>query len=116
MNRDRAVPGPGADGVQTVFSRDRAALGPVAEEVQSVMIRERTVPVPGGDGVHTMVGLDSVDILDGAAAEDKRMFSSAFSGVRDAQAVENHSEPPPTNSVLAPPQQVDAGQQTCILC
>lgn len=109
MNRDRAVPGPGADGVQTVISRDRAVAGPVADAVQPVMSRDRAVPAAGGDGVQTVVGPDSGDMLDGGAAGEKRLFSSAVSGGRDAQAVENHSEPAPTNPVLAPPQQVDAG-------
>lgn len=107
MNRDRAVPGPGTDGVQTVISRDRVAAGPVADAVQSVMSRDRAVQAPGGDGVQTVVGPDSADMLDGAAAGDKRLFSSAVAGGRDAQAGENHTEPPPTNPVLAPPQQVD---------
>lgn len=125
MNRDRAVTGPGKDGVQTVISRDRAApAGPVAEAVQSVMTRERVVPAPGRDGVQTVVSPDSADILDGAGAGagtgtgggagggEKQLFSSAVTGGRDAQAVENHTEPPPTNPVLAPPQQVDAWDQT----
>ncbi|TDH07848.1 hypothetical protein EPR50_G00110270 [Perca flavescens] len=112
MNRDRAGPGPGADGVQTVISRDRAAAGPVSEPVQAVMSRERAVPAPGGDGVQTVVGPDSGDLLDGGAAGNKRLFSSAGPGGRDAQAVENHSEPPPTNPVLAPPQQGPTGHRT----
>lgn len=107
MNRDRAVPGPGADGVQTVISRDRAVAGPVADAVQPVMSRDRAVPAPGVDGVQTVVGPDSGDMLDGGAAGEKRLFASAVAAARDAQVVENHSEPPPTNPVLAPPQQVD---------
>ncbi len=117
MNRDRAVPGPGADGVQTVISRDRAVAGPVADAVQSVMNRDKAVAAPGGDGVQTVVGPDSGDMLDGGTAGEKRLFSNAVAGGRDAQAVENHSEPPPTNPVLAPPQQVDAwGRTSWILC
>ncbi|XP_070769827.1 NK1 transcription factor-related protein 1 [Enoplosus armatus] len=112
MNRDRAVPGPGADGVQTVISRDRPAAGPVADAVQPVMSRDRAVPAPGGDGVQTMVSPDSGDMLDGGAAGEKRLFSNAVAGGRDAQAVENHSEPPPTNPVLAPPQQGPTGHRT----
>ncbi|KAA8589205.1 hypothetical protein FQN60_010550 [Etheostoma spectabile] len=112
MNRDRAGPGPGADGVQTGISRDRAAAGPVAEAVQTVMSRDRAVPAPGGDGVQTVVGPDSGDLLDGGAAGNKRLFSSAVPGGRDAQAGENHSEPPPTNPVLAPPQQGPTGHRT----
>ncbi|XP_044061799.1 NK1 transcription factor-related protein 1 isoform X1 [Siniperca chuatsi] len=112
MNRDRAVPGPGADGVQTVISRDRAVAGPVADTVHPVMSRDRAVPVPGGDGVQTVVGPDSGDMLDGGAAGEKRLFSSAGAGGRDAQAMENHSEPPPTNPVLAPPQQGPTGHRT----
>ncbi|KAJ4946111.1 hypothetical protein JOQ06_023786 [Pogonophryne albipinna] len=114
MNRDRLVPGPGADGVQTVISRDRSAPGPLADVVQPVMSRDRAVPGPGGDGVQTVVGPDSIDILEGAAAGEKRLFSSAGAGAggRDAQAGVNHSEPPPTNPVLAPPQQGPTGHRT----
>ncbi|XP_029297075.1 NK1 transcription factor-related protein 1 [Cottoperca gobio] len=112
MNRDRAVPGPGADGVQTVISRDRAVPGPVADAVQPVMSRDRAVPAPGGDGVQTVVGPDSGDMLDGGAAGEKRLYTNAVAGGRDAQAVENHSEPPPTNPVLAPPQQGPTGHRT----
>lgn len=107
MNRDRAVPGPGADGVQTVISRDRAVAGPMAEAVLPVMSRDRAEPAPGGEGVQTVVGPDSGDMLDGGAAGEKRLFSNAVAGGRDAQVMENRSEPPPTNPVLAPPQQVD---------
>ncbi|XP_062282038.1 NK1 transcription factor-related protein 1 [Scomber scombrus] len=112
MNRDRSVPGPGTDGVQTVISRERVAPGPVVDAVQSVMSRDRAVPAPGGDGVQTVVGPDSADMLDGAAAGEKRLFSGAVNGGRDAQAVENHTEPPPTNPVLAPPQQGPTGHRT----
>uniref|UniRef100_A0A3Q3KRX4 Homeobox domain-containing protein n=1 Tax=Monopterus albus TaxID=43700 RepID=A0A3Q3KRX4_MONAL len=112
MNRDRAVPGPGADGVQAVISRERAVAGPVADAVQPVMSRDRAVPAPGGDGVQTVVGPDNGDMLDGGAAGEKRLFSNAVPGGRDAQAVENHSEPPPTNPVLAPPQQGPNGHRT----
>ena len=115
MNRDRAVP----DGVQTVMSRDnRVVPGPVAADaVQPVMSRDRAVvPAAGGDGVQTVVGPDGGDMLDGGAAGDKRLFSSAVAGGRDAQAGENHSEPPPTNPVLAPPQQVDAGRECVCVC
>ncbi|CAI5682197.1 NK1 transcription factor-related protein 1 [Oreochromis niloticus] len=107
MNRDRA------DGVQTVISRERAAAGPVTDAVPPVMSRDRALPAPsGGDGVQTVVSPDSVDLLDGAAAGEKRLFSSAAAGGRDAQATENHSEPPPTNPVLAPPQQGPIGHRT----
>lgn len=92
MNRDRAAPGPGAD----------------ADAVQPVMSRERGVPASGGgDGVQTVVCPDSGDMLDRGAAGEKRLFSNAVAVGRNAQAVENHSEPGPTNPVLAPPQQVD---------
>ncbi|XP_034399722.1 NK1 transcription factor related 2-like,b [Cyclopterus lumpus] len=107
MNRDRAVTGPGADGVQTAISRDRAVAGPVANTVQPVMSRDRALPAPGGDGVQTVVSPDS-----GGAAAEKRLFSNAVTGSRDAQAVENHLEPPPTNPVLAPPQQGPTGHRT----
>ncbi|XP_018549881.1 NK1 transcription factor-related protein 1 [Lates calcarifer] len=112
MNRDRAVPGPGADGVQTVISRDRAVAGPVADAVQPVMSRDRAIPAPDGDGIQTVVGPDGGDVLDGVAAGEKRLFSNAAAGGRDAQAVENHTEPPPTNPVLVPPQQGPTGHRT----
>ena len=105
MNRDRAVPGPGGEGVQAVISRERAVAGPVADAVQSVMSRDRA---PDGDGIQTVVGPDSGDGLDGVAAGEKRLFSNAVAGGRDVQAGENHSEPAPTNPVLVPPPQVDA--------
>ncbi|XP_060905056.1 NK1 transcription factor-related protein 1 [Labrus mixtus] len=112
MNRDRAVPGHGADGVQTVISRDRAVAGPVVTDaVHPVMSRDRVAPAPG-EGLQTVVGPDSQDILDGGAAGEKRLFSNALAGGRDAQAGENHSEPPPTNPVLAPPQQGPTGHRT----
>ncbi|XP_031733491.1 NK1 transcription factor-related protein 1 [Anarrhichthys ocellatus] len=112
MNRDRAVPGPGADGVQTAISLDRAVAGAVANTVQPVMSRDRALTVPGGDGVQTVVGPDSGDMPDGGAAGEKRLFANAVAGGRDAQAVENHVEPPPTNPVLAPPQQGPTGHRT----
>lgn len=105
MNRDRAGPGPGpgADGVQTVICRDRATAGPgVADSTQTAMSRDRAIPAPDGDGVQTVVGPDNGDLLDG----EKRLFSNAVAPGRDAQATENHTEPP-TNPVLAPPQQVE---------
>ncbi|CAJ1057981.1 NK1 transcription factor related 2-like%2Cb [Xyrichtys novacula] len=114
MNRDRAVPGPGADGVQTIINRDRAVVaGPVVTDaVQPVMSRDRAAPAPGGDGIQTVVGPESQDILDGGAAGEKRLFSNAIAEGRGPQAVENHSEPPPTNPVLAPPQQGPTGHRT----
>ncbi|KAM8910213.1 NK1 transcription factor-related protein 1 isoform 2-T2 [Spinachia spinachia] len=112
MNRDRAVSVPGADGVQTVISRDIAVAGPGVDTVQPVMSRDRPVQAPSGDGVQTVVGPDSVDMLDGGAAGEMRVFSNAVAGGRDAQAVENHLEPLPTNPVLAPPQQGPAGHRT----
>ncbi|KAM7000760.1 NK1 transcription factor-related protein 1 [Tautogolabrus adspersus] len=114
MNRDRAVPGNGADGVQTVINRDRTVAGPVvADAVHPVMSRDRVAPAPGGgEGLQTVVGPDSQDILDGGAVGEKRLFSNALAGGRDAQAGENHSEPPPTNPVLAPPQQGPTGHRT----
>ncbi|XP_029020759.1 NK1 transcription factor-related protein 1 [Betta splendens] len=105
MNRERAVPGPGAEGVQTVISQNRATAGPVTDAVQPAMNRDRVVSTPGGDGIQTMVNQDSGDLLDGGAAGEKRLFSNAVPGGRDAQVVENHTEPPPTNPVLVPPQQ-----------
>lgn len=106
MNRDRAVPGPGTDGVQTVICRDRAVAGPVADTTQAVMSRDRAIPAPDGDGIQTVVGPDNGDLLDGVAAGEKRLFSNAVAAGRDAQPTENHTEPP-TNPVLAPPQQVE---------
>uniref|UniRef100_A0A3Q2V0H7 NK1 transcription factor related 2-like,b n=1 Tax=Haplochromis burtoni TaxID=8153 RepID=A0A3Q2V0H7_HAPBU len=73
------------------------------DAVPPVMSRDRALPAPsGGDGVQTVVSPDSGDLLDGAAAGEKRLFSSATAGGRDAQATENHSEAPPTNPVLGP--------------
>lgn len=116
MNRERAVPGPGADGVQTVISRDRAVAGPVTDTVQPVMNRDRAVPLPGGDGVLTVVSPDGGDMLDGGGGADKRLFpNNAAAGGSDPQAMENHTEPPPTNPVLVPPQQVDAWEQSWML-
>ncbi|XP_034454696.1 NK1 transcription factor related 2-like,b [Hippoglossus hippoglossus] len=109
MNRDRAVPGPGGEGVQAVISRERAVAGPVADAVQSAMSRDRA---PDGDGIQTVVGPDSGDVLDGVAAGDKRLFSNAVAGGRDVQAGENHSEPAPTNPVLVPPPQGPTGHRT----
>ncbi|KAF0039298.1 hypothetical protein F2P81_007533 [Scophthalmus maximus] len=112
MNRDRAAPGPGGDGVQAAINRDRAIAGPVADTVQPVMSRDRAIPAPEGDGIQTVVGPDSGDMVDGVAAGEKMLFSNAVAGDKDAQAVENHSEPPPTNPVLAPPQQGPNGHRT----
>ncbi|KAG7241919.1 hypothetical protein INR49_024666, partial [Caranx melampygus] len=111
MNRDRAVPGPGTDGVQTVICRDRAVAGPVADTTQSVMSRDRAIPAPDGDGIQTVVGPDNGDLLDGVAAGEKRLFSNAVATGRDAQPTENHTEPP-TNPALAPPQQGPTGHRT----
>lgn len=86
MNRDRAAPGPVADAVQPLMSRDRAA--------------------PCGDGVQTVVGTDGTDMLDGGNAGEKRLISNVMAGSREVQAVENPTEPPPTNPVLVAPQQV----------
>lgn len=88
MNRDRAAPGPGADAVQPVVSRDRAAAAPC------------------GDGIQTVVGPDGTDMLDGSTAGEKRLISNVMAGGREAQAVENPTEPPPTNPVFVAPQQV----------
>lgn len=90
-------------------NRDRAAPGPVADESQPVMSRDRAVPTPGGDGVQTVVGPDSGDMLDGGAVGEKRLISNAVGGGREAQVMESPTEPPPTNPVLAPPQQVQIG-------
>ncbi|KAM9795591.1 NK1 transcription factor-related protein 1 [Neosynchiropus ocellatus] len=110
MSRDRAVPGPVSDGVQTVINRDRSTAG--SEAVQSAIHRERPapVPVPAADGVQTMVSSDPSDMLDGAAAE-KRIFSLSVSGGRDAPS-ENQSDAPPTNPVLLPQPQGPTGHRT----
>lgn len=91
------------------MNRDRAAPGPVTDAAQPVMSRDRTVAAPGGDGVQTVVSSDSGDMLDGGTAGDKRLISNAVAGGREAQVGENPSEPPPTNPVLVPPQQVQMG-------
>ena len=106
MNRDRAGPGPGPDGPQAAMCRDRAPAGPGAEPGQAVPSRDRAAG--GADAAQTLVGPDGgADALDGGSAADHRLFSGALAGGRDAQAGENHSEPPPTNPVLVPPQQVE---------
>uniref|UniRef100_A0A3P8X2B7 NK1 transcription factor related 2-like,b n=1 Tax=Cynoglossus semilaevis TaxID=244447 RepID=A0A3P8X2B7_CYNSE len=64
------------------------------------MSRDRAAPGPDGDGVQTVVGPDGGDTVDG---DSQRLFSG--SGGRDGQAMENHTEPGPTNPVLAPPPQ-----------
>ncbi|XP_017278587.1 NK1 transcription factor related 2-like,b [Kryptolebias marmoratus] len=111
MNRDR---GAGPDGIQAVISRDRTAAGPVADLVQPPMSRDRAVlQVPNcADGLQTLVGPDNGDMLDSAGTGDKRIFSGSVSGGREAQAGENHSEPPPTNPVLVPQQQGLPGHRT----
>lgn len=78
---------------------ERAAPGPVVDAVQPVMSRDRAVAAPCADGIQTVVGL-----LDGSNSGEKRLMSNA--GSREAQAVENPTEPPPTNPVLVAPQQV----------
>lgn len=91
------------------MNRDRAPPGPVTDAAQTVVSRDRTVAAPGGDGVQTVVSSDSGDMLDGGTAGDKRLISNAVAGGREAQVGENPSEPPPTNPVLVPPQQVHMG-------
>lgn len=88
------------------MNRDRAAPGPVADAVQPIMSRDRAVAAPCGDGVQTVVGTDGTDILDGGCAGEKRLISNVMAGSREVQAVENPTEPPPTNPVLVAPQQV----------
>lgn len=88
------------------MNRDRAAPGPVADAVQPIMSRDRAVAAPCGDGVQTVVGTDGTDILDGGTAGEKRLISNVMAGSREVQAVENPTEPPPTNPVLVAPQQV----------
>lgn len=61
---------------------------------------DRAAPGPGGDGVHTVVGPDG----------EERLMCNPVAPGRDPQGAENPSEPPPTNPVLAQPQQV--GKQT----
>lgn len=85
------------------MNRDRAAPGPVADAVQPIMSRDRAVTV---DGVQTVVGPDGTDMLDGSSTGDKRLISNVITGSREAQAVENPTEPPPTNPVLVAPPQV----------
>ncbi|XP_068182058.1 NK1 transcription factor-related protein 1 [Antennarius striatus] len=112
MNRDRAGPGPGGDGIQTMINRDRAVAGPVTDAVQTVASRDRAAPATGGDGVQTVVSPVGGDLLDGDIAGEKRSFSNVVAGGREAQVGENHSEPPPTHPVLAPPQQGPNGHRT----
>lgn len=88
------------------MNRDRAAPGPVADGVQPVMSRDRAVAAPCGDGLQTVVGPDGTDMLDGSNGGEKRLIANVMAGSREAQAVENPTEPPPTNPVLVAPQQV----------
>ncbi|XP_033830526.1 NK1 transcription factor-related protein 1 [Periophthalmus magnuspinnatus] len=95
MNRDRAAPGPVVDGVQPGANRDRVA------QVAGVS-RDRAVPSTG-DGLQTVVVPDGADVVDAGAEAEKRHVSNGVSNGRDAQAVDNHSDP--TSPALAPPQQ-----------
>lgn len=95
------------------MNRDRVAPGPVADAVQSVVSRDRAVAAPCGDGIQTVVGPDSTDMLDGGNAGEKRLISNVMVGSREAQVVENSTEPPPTNQVLVAPQQVQTKSKLC---
>lgn len=69
------------------------------------MSRDRAATAPGGEALQT--GLTSEE----AQPADKRLQSSgvvvvAVAAREDQQAGENPSEPPPTNPVMVPPQQV----------
>ncbi|XP_057705513.1 NK1 transcription factor-related protein 1 isoform X2 [Corythoichthys intestinalis] len=93
MNRDIAEQESGG----TVMNRGGAAAG-----FQASMTKEQPVPGSNEESLQPVLSPDQLDTLNGAAQDDKRMFSSALSGIRDMR---NHSEPLPTNPVLAPPQQ-----------
>ncbi|XP_061582426.1 NK1 transcription factor-related protein 1-like [Cololabis saira] len=123
MNRDRAGPGPGADGVQAGMCRgDRALAGPLVLVVDSGQPRASN----SVDGAQTLVGPAGdpaggdpagEPLQDGGGGAlpgpgEQRLFSGALAGGRDAHPGENHSEPPPTNPVLAPPQQGPTGHRT----
>ncbi|KAK7922146.1 hypothetical protein WMY93_009048 [Mugilogobius chulae] len=94
MNRDRTAPGPVVDVVQPGANRDRVA--------QVAGVSRDRVP-SAGDGLQTVVVPDGADVLDAGAEGEKRHVSNGVSSARDAQAVDNHSDP--TNPALAPPQQ-----------
>lgn len=70
------------------------------------MNRDRAAAAPCGDGIQTVVGTDGTDMLDGRNAGEKRLISNVMAVSREAQAVENPTEPPPTNPVIIAPQQV----------
>lgn len=93
------------------MNRDRGAPGPVADAVQPVMSRDRAVAASCGDGIQTVVGPDGTDMLDGSNAGEKRLISNVMARSREAQAVENPTEPPPTNPVFVAPQQVQMKQK-----
>lgn len=105
MNRDIAVQGPGGDCVQTLINRGGAAACPAAG-FQPSATREEPVPSFNEEGVQPMLSPDHLDTQNGATAGEKRLFSGTLSGIRDSHA-QSHSETPPTNPVLVPPQQVD---------
>ncbi|XP_061542380.1 NK1 transcription factor-related protein 1 [Phycodurus eques] len=110
MNRDTAVQGSGGNGVQTLMNRGGAAPCPAAG-FQAAVTREEPVPSSNEEGVQPAVNPDHLDKQNGAVPGEKRMFSSVLSGIRDSHA-QNHSEPPPTNPVLVPPQQGPTGHRT----
>lgn len=92
------------------MNRDRTA-GHLEDPVQPPLSRDQVLQVPNcGNGLQTLVGPDSGDILDSAGTVDRRIFSGSVSGGREVQAGENHTEPPPTNPVQVPPQQVGASE------
>ncbi|XP_037118764.1 NK1 transcription factor related 2-like,b [Syngnathus acus] len=111
MNRGIAVQRTdGGDGVQTLMSRAGAAACPAAG-FQAPMTSEEPVPSFNEEGVQPRPSPDNLDTSNGAAVGEKRMFSSLFFGIRDSHA-QNNSESPPTNPVLAPPQQGLTGHRT----
>ncbi|KAM9834822.1 NK1 transcription factor-related protein 1 isoform 3-T3 [Syngnathus typhle] len=104
----------GGDGVQTLMSRAGAAACPAAYPAavfQAPMTSEEPVPSFNEEGVQPRPSPDNLDKSNGAAVGEKRMFSSFFFGIRDSHA-QNNSESPPTNPVLAPPQQGLTGHRT----
>ncbi|XP_077388640.1 NK1 transcription factor-related protein 1 [Festucalex cinctus] len=106
MNRDIAGQGSRGDGVQTLINRGGAGAG-----FQAAMTREEPLPSFNEEGVKPKGSPEHLDTLNGPAADEKRMFSSGLSGIRECHA-QNHSEPPPTNPLLVPPQQGPTAHRT----
>ncbi|XP_077589442.1 NK1 transcription factor-related protein 1 [Stigmatopora nigra] len=95
MNRDIAGQESAENDVQTELKRGGSAAG-----FQGTMTKEQ--PMRNNEEYQPILSPDHLDTTNGAVQDEKRMLSSVLSGIRDMQ---NHSDPLPTNPVLAQPQQ-----------